>query len=107
VPGAVTGLLVYQPVAALAYLEFARAGRLSPIVLAAGSLLLGAAYHAVPLGDFGTRWLARRTADGPGDTSCALGLEPEVDPVCGMPVTPTGAGIPRNGQVRRRGGGTR
>ena len=54
-----TGLLVYQPVAALAYLEFARAGRLSPIVLA-GSLLLGAAYHAVPLGYFGTRWLARR-----------------------------------------------
>jgi hypothetical protein len=57
----VTGLLVYQPVAALAYLEFAWAGRLSPTVVV-GSLLLGVAYHAVPLGYLGTRWLARRAA---------------------------------------------
>ena len=64
VPGAVTGLLVYQPVAVLAYLEFAWAGRLSPAVVV-GSLLLGVAYHAVPLGYFGTRWLARRARGAP------------------------------------------
>jgi len=59
VPGALTGLMAYQPAAALAYLEFAWAGLLSPTVLVA-SLLLGAGYHAVPLGYLGTRWLARR-----------------------------------------------
>ncbi len=57
VPGAVTGLFVYQPVAAFAYLQFARAGRLTAPVLA-GSLLLGAAYHLVPLGYFAARRLA-------------------------------------------------
>jgi hypothetical protein len=57
VPGMVTGLLVYQPVAAFAYLQFARAGQLTAAVLA-GSLLLGAAYHLVPLGYFVTRRLA-------------------------------------------------
>lgn len=57
-PGTVTGLLLYQPLAVLAYLEYARGGLLTAQVLAV-SLALGAAYHLVPLGYFGTRWLAR------------------------------------------------
>lgn len=59
VPGTVSGLLLAQPVAVLTYLAFSRAGLLSATVVTA-SLLLGAAYHLVPLGYFGTRWLARR-----------------------------------------------
>jgi hypothetical protein len=59
VPGMVTGLLVYQPVAAFTYLQFARAGQLTGAVLA-GSLLLGAAYHLVPLGYLVTRRRALR-----------------------------------------------
>lgn len=57
VPGVVTGLLVYQPVAAFAYVQFARAGQLTGAIVA-GSLLLGAAYHLVPLGYLVTRRLA-------------------------------------------------
>jgi hypothetical protein len=68
VPGAVTGLLLYQPVAALAYLEFGRAGLLSPTVLVA-SLLLGAGYHAVPLAYLAARWLARRVRAAPLEPS--------------------------------------
>jgi hypothetical protein len=55
----VTGLLVYQPVAAITYLQFARAGQLTGAVLA-GSLLLGAEYHLVPLGYLVPRRLALR-----------------------------------------------
>jgi uncharacterized protein with HXXEE motif len=58
VPGAVTGLCLYQPVAVLAYLQYGRGGLLTAEVLAV-SLVLGVAYHLVPLGYFGTRWLAR------------------------------------------------
>jgi len=54
-PGVVTGLLVSQPVAALAYLEYSRAGLVTGGVLAA-SLILGAGYHLVPAGYFGFRW---------------------------------------------------
>jgi hypothetical protein len=54
VPGVVTGLFVYQPAAAFAYLQFAHADRLTEPVLI-GSLLLGAAYHLVPLGYFVAR----------------------------------------------------
>jgi Protein of unknown function with HXXEE motif len=57
VPGTVTGLFVYQPAAAFAYVQFARAGGLTGSILV-GSLLLGAAYHLVPLGYFATRRLA-------------------------------------------------
>jgi hypothetical protein len=56
VPGTVTGLFVYQPVAAFAYLQFAHAGQLAGPIFA-GSLLLGAAYHLVPLGYFAARRL--------------------------------------------------
>jgi hypothetical protein len=59
VPGSVSGLLLSQPVAALTYLAFARAGLLPAPVLAA-SVFLGAAYHLVPLGYLGIRRLARR-----------------------------------------------
>lgn len=59
VPGTVSGLLLAQPVAVLTYLAFSRAGLLSITVLTA-SLALGVAYHLVPLGYFGIRWLAHR-----------------------------------------------
>lgn len=62
-PGVMTGLLVNQPVAALAYLEFAHAGLLTGGVLAA-SLLLGAGYHLVPGGYFGFRWLVQKAGAG-------------------------------------------
>jgi hypothetical protein len=55
----VTGLLVYQPVAAFTYLQFARAGQLTGAVLA-GSLLFGAVYHLVPFGYLVTRRRALR-----------------------------------------------
>jgi hypothetical protein len=59
VPGAVTGLLISQPAAVLAYLEFAHAGLLSPSVVLV-SLALGAGYHLIPPGYFGTLWMLRR-----------------------------------------------
>jgi hypothetical protein len=59
IPGVVIGLFVYQPAAAFAYFQFARAHRLtSPVLM--GSVLLGAAYHLVPLGYFATRRLGVR-----------------------------------------------
>jgi Protein of unknown function with HXXEE motif len=75
IPGALSGLLLSQPVAVLAYLEFGRAGLLSAIVVMA-SLFLGVAYHVVPLGYFGIRWLARRRR--PEETPAASDQEREL-----------------------------
>lgn len=84
VPGAVTGLLVYQPVAVFAYLQFERGGLLTVPVLF-GSLLLGAAYHLVPLGYFATRRLIRvRSGAGSGGSGPPGG--PAGSRIAGPPV---------------------
>jgi Protein of unknown function with HXXEE motif len=93
VPGVVTGLFVYQPVAAFTYLQFATAGHLTGTVLA-GSLLLGAAYHLVPLG------LVRLSVPTPDPPSWSCTNCPASTPVSSSSQPTTGRKSP--GEARTR-----
>jgi hypothetical protein len=58
-PGTATGLLLYVPLAAYAYLAFSQAGLLSAATFVV-SFATGLLYHAIPIGYFLVTYLVRK-----------------------------------------------